>query len=99
MPRNFYRRIEVVFPIEDGNLRERVASELLALPLLDNTKARFLLPDGSYQRAKVKRGEISHRSQAEFIARARQNSAPEKGRSRSKYPKVKLAPCPKSLSL
>ena len=23
MPRNFFRRIEVVFPIEDGNLRER----------------------------------------------------------------------------
>ena len=33
MPRNFYRRIEVIFPIEDGNLRERVTSELLALAI------------------------------------------------------------------
>ena len=24
MPRNFFRRIEIVFPIEDGNLRERI---------------------------------------------------------------------------
>ena len=27
MPRNFFRRIEVVFPVEDGNLRERIISE------------------------------------------------------------------------
>ena len=31
MPRNFFRRIEVVFPIEDGNLRERVIREILAV--------------------------------------------------------------------
>jgi polyphosphate kinase len=38
MPRNLLRRIEVVFPIEDGVLRERVKSELLDLPLSDNLK-------------------------------------------------------------
>src|SRR5690606_14284795 len=30
MPRNFFRRIEVVFPIEDGVLRDRLINEILA---------------------------------------------------------------------
>jgi polyphosphate kinase len=33
MPRNFFRRIEVVFPVEDGNLRERIRGELLEIIL------------------------------------------------------------------
>ena len=44
MPRNFFRRIEVVFPIEDGNLRERIMSEILAVQLQDNVKARVMKP-------------------------------------------------------
>ena len=56
MPRNFFRRIELVFPIEDGVLRERIISEVLAISLADNTKARFLQPDGSYRRAALVKG-------------------------------------------
>ena len=33
LPRNFFRRIELVFPVEDGNLRERVINEILAISL------------------------------------------------------------------
>jgi polyphosphate kinase len=98
MPRNLYRRIEVVFPIEDGNLRERVISELLALPLQDNVKARFLEADGTYSKPRHKRGAAEHRSQAEFIARTLQPALAEKGRGKSRYPKVKLASRPKALS-
>src|SRR5439155_24271805 len=68
MPRNFFRRIEIVFPIEDGNLRERIKNEALAIPLADNVKARQLQPDGSYILPKVKSGVIERRSQMEFIA-------------------------------
>ena len=50
MPRNFIRRVEVAFPIEDPALRERVFDEILATQLLDNQKARVLLPDGRYER-------------------------------------------------
>jgi polyphosphate kinase len=98
MPRNFYRRIEVVFPIEDGNLRERVISELLAVALQDNVKTRFMQPDGAYRRAAPGRGETAHRSQAEFMARTLHPSTAEKGRVKSRYPKVKLAARPKSLA-
>src|SRR6476469_7582372 len=52
MPRNFFRRIEVVFPVEDGTLRDRLISEVLALPLADNVKARTLESDGAYHLVK-----------------------------------------------
>lgn len=68
MPRNFFGRIEVVYPILDGNLRERIVSELLALPLADNVKARILHADGVYRR--IKRGAPLRRSQFEFTAAA-----------------------------
>src|SRR5256886_14672948 len=41
MPRNFLLRIEVLFPLVDGNLRERAKRELLDIPLADNVKARL----------------------------------------------------------
>src|SRR3954468_15980653 len=50
MPRNFIRRVEVAFPIEDAALKERIADENLATQLLDNVKGRFLHPDGHYER-------------------------------------------------
>lgn len=93
MPRNFFRRIETVFPIEDGNLRERVGAELLALPLADNTRARSLQTDGTYLLLSPTRPSQARHSQPEFIARA-QNGVPTPGRSRRarrKYPEVKLA--------
>src|SRR5688572_21562726 len=36
MPRNFFRRIEVLFPVEDGTLRERIITEILGISLSDN---------------------------------------------------------------
>jgi polyphosphate kinase len=52
MPRNFQRRVEVMFPIDDEGLRDRVVDEILAIALADNVKARQLLPDGSYVRVR-----------------------------------------------
>ena len=95
MPRNFYRRIEVIFPIEDGNLRERMMSELLALPLADNVKSRLMQPDGGYTLMQPRNRESRIAARWEFIARATQEPVPTKGRVKSKYPKVKLAPRPK----
>jgi polyphosphate kinase len=47
--RNFFRRVEVCFPILDGALRARVIDELM-LYLADNQQAWVLQTDGSYQR-------------------------------------------------
>ncbi len=48
MPRNFFRRVEVMFPIEDAAIRARVLDEVLGIGLKDNVKARRLLVDGNY---------------------------------------------------
>jgi polyphosphate kinase len=97
MPRNFFRRIEVVFPVEDGVLRERIIGEVLALPLADNVKARLLRADGSYHRPALKKSDVPVRSQVEFMQRSlppKPGHAIKKGR----YPKVKLASRPAGLS-
>src|SRR5580698_3972553 len=51
MPRNLYERVEVMFPVKDELLRERVRQEILSAYLADNLKARFLQKDGGYVRA------------------------------------------------
>ncbi len=52
MDRNLSRRVEVVFPIEPVELKQRLIREILATSLADNAKARLLLPDGRYERIK-----------------------------------------------
>jgi polyphosphate kinase len=56
MPRNLYERVEVLFPIKDPRLRERICTEILPAYLGDNRKARLLGPDGVYTRPSRGRG-------------------------------------------
>jgi polyphosphate kinase len=51
MPRNLYERVEVIYPVRDALLRERVKNEILEAYLADNLKARLLQRDGTYVRA------------------------------------------------
>lgn len=50
MERNFFRRIEVCFPIERKQHRERILEDLETY-LADNEQAWVLKPDGKYERA------------------------------------------------
>jgi polyphosphate kinase len=51
MPRNLYERVEVLFPLQDALLRERVRQEILEAYLADNVKSRLLQKDQAYARA------------------------------------------------
>ena len=51
MPRNLYERVEVLVPLRDEMLRQRVRSEILDAYLADKRKARILLNDATYIRA------------------------------------------------
>ena len=51
MPRNLYERVEVLFPVREPLLRQRVLDEVLAAYLADRAKARLLRADGQYVRA------------------------------------------------
>ena len=50
MPRNFFRRIEVAFPIETPALRDQIVNDVIPTFLHDRVKARELQPDGTYRR-------------------------------------------------
>jgi polyphosphate kinase len=75
MPRNFRRRVEILFPIEDPRLQTRIIDGILGVALIDNVKARELQSDGSYHRvAPPSPGEAAIRSQIEFQNLARELS-------------------------
>src|SRR6201993_5020221 len=51
MPRNLYERVEVLTPLKDPMLRDRIRHEILNAYLADTAKARTLRSNGSYIRA------------------------------------------------
>jgi len=71
MPRNFKRRVEILYPIKNDDLKTRILNVILMTYLNDNVKARLMQGDGSYIRIKPKDGEKPLRSQFELIAIAR----------------------------
>jgi len=75
MPRNFRRRVEIMFPIEDPRLQNRIIDGILGVVLSDNVKARTLGPDGLYHRITAAPGEPLIRSQVEFQNMARELSS------------------------
>jgi polyphosphate kinase len=72
MPRNFRRRVEILFPVEEPRLRQRILDSILGLALRDNVKARVLRPDGTYERIAPAEGEPAVRSQVELQALTRE---------------------------
>ncbi len=72
MPRNLYRRIEAMFPIESPSLKRRVIDELMEITFADNVKARALRADGTWTRVTRAEDEAAVRSQVRFIELARE---------------------------
>ncbi|MDA0700289.1 MAG: polyphosphate kinase 1 [bacterium] len=70
MQRNLNARVETVFPIEDPRLKREVLA-VLDLGLRDNVKARELLPNGEYVRARRRPGQRRLDSQARLLERSR----------------------------
>ena len=50
MARNMDRRLEIMFPVKDPVVKERISREAIELPLADTGKLRWLCPDGTYVR-------------------------------------------------
>jgi polyphosphate kinase len=74
MPRNFLRRIELAFPIEDPALRNQLVEEVLPRFLNDRVKSRELQPDGWYRRLKPEGKEPRAQAQWHFRERARERA-------------------------
>lgn len=72
MPRNLDKRVEIVFPVEDADIKEEVMHIMDTL-LKDNVKAHILQPDGTYEKVD-KRGKVLVCSQEQFAEEAKQKA-------------------------
>jgi polyphosphate kinase len=66
MTRNLDRRVEVVTPILDVNLKRYLKDVVMGTYLKDNVKARVLRSDGLYERVPMAPGEAPFNSQLHF---------------------------------
>jgi polyphosphate kinase len=57
MPRNLFERCEVVFPIRDGQIRNRIRNEILGGYLADTAKSRIETAAGDYPRVSAPEGK------------------------------------------
>ena len=74
MQRNLNARVEVLFPVENEKLIRYLRDSVLETYLTDNTQARLMQSDGTFQRLHRKDGESERSSQEIFLAQARLHS-------------------------
>jgi polyphosphate kinase len=91
MPRNFFRRIELAFPVENPALRDQIINEALPSFLHDRVKARELQPDGTYRRLKPEGTEQRAQAQWHFREVSRERVKKMTG-SKKKLRADKLTP-------
>jgi polyphosphate kinase len=77
MPRNFQRRIETMFPVEDPALKARLLDEVLGIGFKDNVKARQLTSDGTYVPVPLQLDGQTVRSQMALLELARRGGEPK----------------------
>ncbi|HET7671055.1 MAG TPA: RNA degradosome polyphosphate kinase, partial [Burkholderiales bacterium] len=68
MARNFFRRIELCFPLLDPVLKKRVIREGLQPYLEDNSHAWLMGAEGGYERLRPRRGAKGHSAQEELLS-------------------------------
>src|SRR6184192_3726627 len=91
MPRNFFRRIEVAFPLETPALRDQITNDVIPAFLHDRVKARELQPDGTYRRLRPEGPEPSRQAQWQFREVSRERTKKLTG-SKKKNRADKLIP-------
>lgn len=74
MRRNLDRRVEVVAPVRDPELKSHLRDEVLGAYLRDNVKARTLCADGTYEPVRCAPGEARFDSQLHFSGDTRRVS-------------------------
>jgi polyphosphate kinase len=96
MQRNLYERVEVLFPLKDPALKQRIVGEVLAAYLEDTRTARVLGADGKFTRPR--RGQNGHgisvqeklmrAAQLPVAAAARRGPKPADGAATTMVPPV-----------
>ena len=86
MPRNLDRRVEIVFPVEDEQIKNEI-KHVLDLEFRDNVKAHILQPDGTYEKPD-RRGKIQINSQMEFCKEATEKAQALKKKEKNENSRV-----------
>lgn len=86
MPRNFDRRVEVIFPITNEVIRRQIVTECLTPIALDNCRVYELDSDGRYHRRQPLPGEARIDAQLHTLDRVRRNRPRSVNYSRSVRP-------------
>ena len=73
MPRNFDRRVELIFPINSEAIRRQIKAECMAPVALDNSRVYEMSPDGTYHRRQPKPGEGYVDAQLHTLDRVRRD--------------------------
>ncbi len=78
MPRNFFSRLEIAFPVLDQRIFSFIRDIVIPTYLSDNSKARELTPQGTWRRLANRKGKASIRSQMVFenLAQGRYQGTP-----------------------
>ena len=82
MPRNLEKRVEIVFPVEDEQIKKEVM-HILDIQMKDNVKASILQADGTYTKPD-KRGKTLVNSQEYFCREANGKSGKPKEQENSR---------------
>ena len=84
MPRNLERRVELMFPVEQADIKAQLV-DILQVTFEDNVDAHVLNADGTYSRRSPKSGEEKRQSQEIFYQKARQREKQAEGQPRREF--------------
>jgi polyphosphate kinase len=96
MPRNLFERCEVVFPIRDAQIRNRIRNEILGAYLADTAKSRIELATGDYPRVRAPEGKCFNAQ--DFLIRVAEGRDSVDGIPEPAWHPEVLAPAPETIS-
>lgn len=77
MPRNFVRRVEIMFPVLQPSLKRHILDQILPTMFSDNVKTREMQSDGSYKRVQRPPNTPPLRAQIRLLAGLPLDDVPE----------------------
>jgi polyphosphate kinase len=95
MPRNLFERCEVVFPIRDAQIRNRIRAEILGSYLADTAKSRIEVAAGAYPRVRAPEGKSF--SAQDFLIRVAEGRDSVDGVPEPAWQPELLAPAPETI--
>ena len=92
MTRNLDRRVEVMFPVENADLRTHIVQDVLHVLLADTVQARQLTAQGTWERVRPEGRKRGVDAQARILAGSVRGSNRRKRKPRTGLPVISVPP-------